>query len=162
MEATVKRKFKMEDSPLPSVAVSRFTMTDFPAYAPWLFARLKEEWPNLTEQMIAGWLRGRMESNEFCVVKTALAVGLAELVHRPLATEADVMVVFVYPQDDSQEASLEAAAIYRQFAQWAKTLRSRDLTIDDNPEIPLGLIEKACGQIHIRRTRYIVVSDPTG
>jgi hypothetical protein len=139
-----------------SVSVSRFCMPDFTKYGMWLLDRLKEEWPQLTEKNVFGFLRGCSESREFSFLKSDHAVGLCQMNHKHLHAQPELEEIFVFVQDKGNQTHIyEGGALYIAFEKWRKTIGGSQIVIGQYSDVPHGVIAEAIGKVLVRNVFFV-------
>jgi hypothetical protein len=132
---------------LPAVAISRFGLADFEPMGVWLVERLRERIPDLSDKMLAGWLRGAIVSNEQLLLRSENAVGMAQIAHQPLLPQPIVEEVFVFVRNEAVE---EGMAMYGEFRRWASGLGASSMTVDRWTDVPRDLIKQMLGKVTLR------------
>ena len=154
-EAQARREAQAEEERFIRASITRFIEPDLQKYGTWLLDRLKERWA-LNERNIYGWLKSSMLSRECLCIKTAHAVGFAQVTHRPLEPRPDVTEVFVKVENPSDEQQLrEGAVIYLEFQRWAKSMDAAELMVDRFTDIPRPMIADILGLVHKREVSYV-------
>ena len=129
--------------------VRRFELADLSLHGPWLMKKFAAVFPDLTEQWIAGYLRGTLYSNEMMFLYQDHAVALAQIVHSPGIKPVKVVQErFVWVEDREDKAQLEAAAdFYTHMKQWAKRMDAERIIVCENTDVPKSLIEARLGRL---------------
>jgi hypothetical protein len=132
--------------PAPS---RRFELADLSKHGPWLLKRFAILFPDVSEQHIAGYLRGLIYDNESYFRYQDHAVMLAALVHTPgLKSVKVVQERFVFIEDKDDKAQSEAAAdMYIDLKQWAKWKDAERIIVCENTDVPKSLIEARLGRV---------------
>ena len=141
----------------PPVPVSRVAMPDLDFWGPWLLHRLRHRFSHLNDRMFAGWVRSCMESNEFLFVRSAHAIGLAQIIRSPLQPVADVLEVFVLIRDGDVA---EGVALYDEFRRWTLNMGARDLIVDQFSDVPKEVIQANLGRLYSRVLPFVRINDP--
>ena len=129
--------------------VRRFELADLSEHGPWLMKRFTVIFPELTEQWIAGYLRGVLYSNEHMFLYQDHAVALAQLVHSPgIKTVKIVQERFVFVENKDDKEQLECAAdFYSHMKAWAKRQDAERIIVCENTDVPKTLIEQRLGRL---------------
>lgn len=126
------------------IPVTRFTAGDIDQYKGWLFPKLRRMFPDTHDRILTGWLRGVAENNEINSMKAKHAVGLAQVSRQPLTPIPTVRELFVFIEDESDDAKIDGAAIYKQFGQWAASMGVREILLTDQfSDVPRDYKEAA-------------------
>lgn len=126
------------------VPVTRFTTGDIDQYKGWLFPKLRRMFPDTHDRILMGWLRGVAENNEINSMKAKHAVGMAQVSRQPLTPIPTVRELFVFIEDESDDAKIDGAAIYKQFGQWAASMGVHEiLLVDQFSDVPRDYKEAA-------------------
>lgn len=147
VEEMTERGLKQVIASQVDYPVRRFGINDVQDMGLWILECLKPDYPHLTEQTLAGWLRGCMENNEYCFVRTANAVGLAVRGSKTLESRPTVDEVFVLARAGHND---EAGAIYGQFRSWAKGINASEMHVGYNSDFTLAKIKAVLGPIKER------------
>lgn len=133
----------------PIAQVRRFEISDLTTHGPWLMKRLSLAFPNMTDQNIAGYLRGLIYNNEHVFWYQPHAVALAEFVHAPgLRMTRLVQERFVWCENkDDKEQVENAADFYIHMKQWAKAKDAERIIVCENSDVPKALIEARLGRL---------------
>lgn len=136
--------------------ISRFMFPDFSIYGSWMVDRLRMIWPGVNERSVIGWLRGCSESKEYHFVKTAHAVGMAQVFYQPLTAIPKVEEIFVLVDNKAREKSLyEGCAIYGEFTRWSKTIGSGLVQVGIYTDVPIELIECTIGKVRKQEISFV-------
>lgn len=129
--------------------VRRFELADLSAHGPWLLKRFAALFPDMTENQIAGYLRGTLYNNEHLFLYQDHAVALAQIVSTPGIKPVKVVQErFVWVEDPKDKAHLEAAGdFYEHFKVWAQRQGAERLIVCENTDVPKALIEQHVGRI---------------
>lgn len=133
----------------PIAQMRRFEIADLTTHGPWLMKRLSAALPDMSEQQIAGYLRGLIYSNEHLFWYQPDAVALAEFVHAPgLYLTRVVQERFVWCKNkDSKEQLENAADFYIHMRQWAKSKEAVRIIVCENSDVPKSMIEARLGRL---------------
>lgn len=136
----------MPTEPQRHFPISRFVFPDFTTHGPWLMDKLHKKWPQVTDRSLVGWLKGCIDQSAFHFVKTAHAVALSEIVHKPLCSIPDVREVFVLV-DGKPDSYAEGAALYAEMKGWAKNIGAKEIIICSFSDVSPTLIREAIGPL---------------
>lgn len=100
--------------------VSRFAAADARRYGPWLIPKLTTRWPQISAMTFSGWVMSWTAANTFLFVKTANAVGLAEVFRETPDLRPRAREVFVFCNGKDYEE--ETLQIYRHFKKWGRSI----------------------------------------
>lgn len=159
-------RFQKRHEPPPTIpfnteiVMERFNSPDLTVWGGWLLERLKEFYPHLTDQTLAGWLRASINSNEAHIVHSGMAIGMAQITHEPLEAQPSVKEVFVFcrssdDETEKQTALKQGAAIYSEFRRWGMSLGAKEFVGGGHSDVPRELIEEEIGKIFVKQTGYI-------
>ena len=143
----------------PENEVRRFTVADIPKYGALLLPRMCQKWPQINNLNFAGKIRQIMDSNATLFVRTAQAVGLADITYdqfdaRPVARVAFVWQ-FMGPEHLTlaeskglkqheintlvrNEANRQAVKIVRAVQAWAQGLGAKRVDLGENIDMDPG------------------------
>lgn len=129
--------------------VRRFELADLSTHGPWLLKRFAALFPDMTENQIAGYLRGTLYNNEHLFLYQDHAVALAQIVSTPGIKPVKVVQErFVWVEDPKDKAQLEFAGdFYEHFKVWARRQGAERLIVCENTDVPKPLIEQHVGRI---------------
>jgi hypothetical protein len=151
-------------APVPTHnAVNRFTTGDLAKYGEWLLWRLKERYPQLAERNAASWLGSLTNTNDTMFLRTASAVGVAQLLRRRLDPQPFVEEVFVLCKGrDSdgaieQSAYAEGALIYAEFKRWGEGHGASELVVERWSDVPREMIKATLGKLYLRESAYVKI-----
>ena len=154
-ELETRRRSLFEEEQVIRSSITRFIEPDLQKYGIWLLDRLKERWA-LNERNIFGWLKSSMLNRECLCIKTAHAVGFAQVTHRLLDPRPDASEVFVKVENPTDEQQLrEGAVIYLEFQRWAKSMDAGELIVDRFTDIPRSMIADILGLVHKREVSFV-------
>ena len=130
--------------------VRRFELADLTSHGPWLMKRLCAKRPDLTEQAIAGWLRGRVYDNEHMFLYQDNAVALAQIIHSPgLKLVKVVQEHFIWVRNREDKAQLENAAdFYTHMQVWARRMGAERIIVCEDTDVPKTLIQQRLGRVY--------------
>lgn len=135
------------------LSVSRFMYEDLLTIGPWVAERLRaDRRPDLSNHLVAGWLRGCMDNNLFCLLKSDNAVGLAQITVDPLDPRPVLEEVFVYTKPTFERAGL---AILDRFMEWGRQMRAVRVIFSGDSDIPGRMIEEHYGKTKQRISHYL-------
>jgi len=132
---------------IPVVSVRRFNLPDLSIHGLWLHDRLKDKYPHVSEQYLAAWIRGAIETNQYLFICTEKAVGLAQANHRPLEPKPFVEEIFVFTMEDGDLSHL--AAIYREFKRWGKGMDASEIVFGELTDARQSDIKKGVGDLYV-------------
>ena len=144
-------------APAPAATPRRFSIADLNTHGAWVMKRLAKSYPEVHEQVIAGWLRSYINSNEHLFLSLPGAVALAQIVNS-LDLDAKPVVVerFVWAANKANPDDVEAAAsLYGHIAQWAKRLGCSILIVDEASDVPRDVIHDKFGRVYQRPQQYV-------
>lgn len=131
--------------------VRRFELPDLELFGNWLFKRLIEKRPHITERAFPALVRTWMQSNEYLfVVAGSGAIGLATTIWEPLAAKPIVREVFVYCREDIEDAQ----PIYFEFQRWAKLQDADEMLVAYDSDVPMQAIRET---LQFARARHLQV-----
>lgn len=136
--------------PRELVFVRRFEIADLTTHGPWLMKRFTQKRPDLQEQQIAGWLRGRIYDNEHLFLYQDNAVAMAQLVHSPgLKMVKVVQEHFVWVRNREDKTQLDHAAdFYDHMKVWAQRLSAERIIVCEDTDVPKSLIQQRLGRVY--------------
>jgi hypothetical protein len=138
------------EEPLREIAqMRRFEIADLTTHGPWLLKRFAIMFPGMSEQNIAGYLRGLIYGNEHIFWYQPHAVALAEFIHAPgLKMTRLVQERFVWCENKDDKDQLENAAdFYIHMKRWAKSKDAERMIVCENSDVPKPLIEARLGRL---------------
>lgn len=107
--------------------VQRFGMPELNDRIGWLLGRLRPLLPHLQDVQITSWLRGMIDSNEYCFICTKNAVACAMIVRDQFVQHPWGRQRFVFFKDAekgegkfSEEHKQEAVDLYAHMKQWCR------------------------------------------
>lgn len=125
--ATARKTDAAPEAAAPPRAQHRRVSTpDLSELGNWLTERLKDVFPGLAPRNVQAWLAGCTVTNSFFFIRTAHAVALAQINHRPLDPTPFVEEIFTLAMDGFED---EAADLYLPMAEWAKGLGASELRL---------------------------------
>lgn len=115
----------------------------------WLLQRLHERWPHHGDGSRLALMRSWLFANDmsFMVALTGPdsgAVGLATIVHEPLAVRPTIREIFMFLKERGQATESErcGAAIYRHWKRWGKGLGAAELRVGGGSDVTLGRLKE--------------------
>lgn len=151
----------IEKSEPQSARVMRFGPADFQDLGEWLLWRLKDRFPQIHQSMVAGWLKGSMDSNEIMFLRFGRAVGMASIGHKNLLDPRPVIeeiFVLVKGRDTDgvieKPAFEEGARLYGEFKRWGETLGASEMLVERMSDVPRDLIKLALGRVWAREVVF--------
>lgn len=142
---------------------TRVNEGDLTRLAEWLLWRLKGYHGDLTDQTLAGWLRGSILNNEIKFLRCERAIGFFEIVHKSVLDPVPMIrEVFLYIQvrDDGmidKSALPEAMAIYQDVKRWAQSIGAQEIEVDRDTDLPQEFIEQVLGKLTVRKRHFAKV-----
>lgn len=133
----------------------RLQVPDLERHGNWIIERLRQAFPYRNERELLGWLRGVIDSNDYCFLYQEHGVALATRVrNHPLEQRAHVQEIFCFARP-GHEAS--AAAFYDDFKRWAKFSDIQVLVLSDLTDIPMDIIKDRLGlnRISTRMVQFV-------
>lgn len=145
----------LERTGIERPAISRFELGDLSRHGGWLIPRLVTAL-ELPEQRLGGWLRSVIDSNEYLFLAQEHSVALAQVQNaNGLADKPIVRERFVLIQDvESVPQQKEAADFYDNFRQWAKSLGSQVILVQELSDVPGDMIKEKLGRIFSRQQQF--------
>lgn len=148
----------MEPEISQQVYPRRFELPDLSQHGGWMLKRLLAKYKHLTEQQLAGWLRGIIYSNEFFCqwLPHAVALFQVERAHtlnpQPLIREH-----FVWALDPKNPDHInEAAEFYTAVLQWARSQNAGTIIVEENSDVPHELIKSKCeARVFSREQKFV-------
>ena len=130
--------------------VRRFEIADLTTHGPWLMKRFTTKRPDLREQDIAGWLRGRIYDNEHLFLYQDNAVALAQIVHSPgIKMVKVVQEHFVWAKNPGDKSQHEAVADFYDYIRiWAKRQDAERIVVCEDSDVPKGLVQARLGRVY--------------
>ena len=138
---------KLEPTPID---IRRFSEADLSEHGGWIMKRLMERYPQHNERSIANFLRGLLNSNEHLFLYQDHAVALAQVV-RTFTLEALPVVQerFVWAEDPNNVLHVNAAAVfYERFADWAKSMETDKIVVEEMTDVPHEKIKEKLGRLY--------------
>lgn len=135
----------------PIVAGSRrFELPDLNTHGGWMIPRLAKIFPHLTEQQLAGFLRGIINDTESLFLYRDNAIALAQIVRsHTMQPEPAIWERFVLAR--SEEHADEAAEFYTDFARWAKHHGASVIVCEEQTDVPHDSIKEKLGRLFERK-----------
>lgn len=140
--------------PLPAdVPFRRFSTADLSTHGAWILPRLMALLPQLGERGVAGWLAGKIYSNDYLFLYQEHAVALAQVVFdeslnaKPLVRER-----FVWAK--APEYAAEAAVFYDEIRAWAKRLGAEAIIVEESSDVPHDVVREKLGRIFTRQMQF--------
>lgn len=149
MPATAEKLVEAPEVP----AIRRFQMPDLQKHGGWIAERLLKLYPHRTENDLVGFLRGVMTSSEFLFLYQEHAVALAVAMHpHPLAAKPVIHEIFVLAEKGHEA---EAAAMYDEFARWARPRGIDTIVVEEMSDVPHELIREKFGRVFMRQQQFV-------
>ncbi len=135
--------------------VRRFQLADLNQHGGWILSRLKKVYPHLTDQVIFGWLRGLIYTNEFLFLQSDHGIALFQLDKaHTLSPRPVVREQFVLAQEGYQE---EAGIFYEEAERWAISLGADTILVEVISDVPPAEIKKRLKRVFERPQKYAKV-----
>jgi hypothetical protein len=147
---------KIEEPVHKPAVVRRFELADLSKHGPWLLKRFAVSFPEVGERVVAGYLRGLIESAEYMFLYQDHAVALAQIVHYPgFKITRIVQERFVWCEDKTDKDQLECAAdFYDHILQFAKRRDAERIIVCENTDVPKAMIEAKLGRLFDTKISY--------
>lgn len=153
----VAEKFEIEDEPerVEATPSRRLQVPDLERHGNWIMERLRRVFPYRSERELLGWLRGVIDSNDYCFLYQEHGVALATRVrNHPLEQRAHVQEIFCFCRP-GHEASV--ATFYDDFKRWAQFSDVQVIVLSDLTDIPAEMIKARLGRLWPRATQFAKV-----
>lgn len=121
--APAPEKIEFDTTPVRA-EVRRMTQADVDKHAPWLVPLIQELRGGPSSQVVFGWLRSWMLSNEYNLVCTDNAAGLAILSHEAGDPVPVVSVAWTFARGDKAS---EEIPLFKHWITWAKQVHASEL-----------------------------------
>lgn len=125
----------------------RFELPDLSQHGSWILKRLLTVYKHLSEQQLAGWLRGIVYSNEFLFLYLPRAVALCQIERAHTLSPAPIVRMhFVWVQNPADQKQVEEASeFYTNVIKWARQQSASTIVgIDNNSDVPADMIKDKC------------------
>lgn len=131
----------------------RFELPDLNTHGGWMIPRLAKMFPHLSEQQLAGYLRGLIYDPESMFLYCDNAIGLAQVVRsHTLQPEPAIWERFVLARSDAHVD--EAAEFYADFQRWAKHHGATAIVISEQTDVPIDSIKEKLGRLFERKQMF--------
>lgn len=134
--------------------VRRFELADLEAWGQWLFTRLVEKHPAITERSFPSFVRSWIQGNEFCFVISGNAVGLATIYHEPLDDKPTVREIFLYCRDSDIE---DGQPVYFEFHRWSRLSCAYQLLVGYDSDVPMQAIRETLAPIRAKHIQTVAI-----
>ena len=130
----------------------RLLPPDFYTLQPWLFPKLKQRWPAITDRTFAAWLSTYVNDNKHCAFITNDAIAVAIL-------QSDIRDPFNYVEllwvVHNVGHFPEAIGCIKECAKWAERQHCAEFRFSKEGDIPLQDLVSALGAPKKRVTHYL-------
>ena len=136
----------------------RFELPDLSQHGDWLLKRLLAKYKHLTEQQLAGWLRGIVYNNEFFFQYLPHAVALFQVERgHTLNPQPLIREHFVWALDSKNPEHVdEAAEFYASVLKWAKSQNAGIIIVEENSDVPSEIVKSKCGaRVFTREQKFV-------
>jgi hypothetical protein len=130
-----------------------------------LIERLKEKFPHLRDDTIHGWLRSKVEGNDWLFITNDYGVALAEAVRETLALQTTVIERFVLvspvagEDDAGRKERLERCCdLYLDILRWAQGMDAKEIVLETFTDCSREMIKKRMGRLFVRETLFAKVA----
>lgn len=144
MNATALAIVPDDNIPSERVEIRRFMTADLSTHGKWLIPRMLKTYPELSEAMAVGWIKGFVTSNEYLFLQQDNAVALAQLMPGYTLVPAQIIQErFVWVADPKDAAQVEQAShFYSEIYRWATNMAGiQNIIVDENTDVPRAMIE---------------------
>jgi hypothetical protein len=129
----------------------RVTLPDLWENGTWLIERLKVKYPNLSDQVMHGWLRSKLEGNEWLFLTNDYGMCLFEMIHETLTPQCSIIERFILARDiKDAECIRKAGLLYADVWRWAVSMGARDIIVEQFCDIPRKQMKEHLGELYIR------------
>ena len=148
---------------MPDTAVTMTTLprrllpTDFYTLQPWLFPKLKQRWPAVTERTFLAWLSTYINDNAHCAFITDDAIAVA--IHQSDIRDPVNYVELLWVVHNIGHFP-EAIACIKECIGWAKRKNCAEFRFGKDGDIPLQDLVNALGASKKRQIHYMPLGAP--